>query len=315
MASRDAAEREAPVPPQPGDGEEPTSPADLGKRDWRDTLRRTLREFKEDRAGMAAAALAYYWFLSIFPALIAAVGFFGLLQVSPDFIATITDGIRTLIPGDAAELLTGAIRGAQRHPQEASLVAALLGLAVALWSASSGMVAVQEALDVAYDVPESRKFLSKRATALVLVLGTGVLGGAASALLVFGDPIGELIRDAFPVGDLFLVLWNVIRWVGPLLALTTLFALFYFLAPNRPSPNWKWVSPGGLLATAIWVLASLGFSFYVSSFGSYGRTYGSLAGTVVLVIWLYLTGLAVVLGGELNAEIERQGQIKRERSS
>jgi membrane protein len=303
--------REGPVPPQPGEGPEPTAPTDLGKRDWRQTLKRSLKSFQANRGTMSAAALGFYWFLAIFPAMIATVGFLGLVQMSPSFLPAVQDGISTLLPGNAADVLIEAIRNAQRGSAGASLFVALLGLAVALWSASSGMVGLQEAMDVAYGVPKSRKFVKKRAVALGLVLVTGVLGGIACALLVFGDPIGDLIREAFPVGDLFLVLWNVARWVGTLLALTTLFALFYYLGPNRENPSWKWVSPGGLLATLIWILASLAFSFYVSSFGSYSETYGSLAGVIVLVLWLYLTGLAVVLGATLNAELERQAEARR----
>jgi membrane protein len=303
--------RPAPVPPQPGEGPEPTSPTDLETRDWRQTLKRSLKSFQANRGTMSAAALAFYWFLAIFPAMIAVVGFLGLVEMSPSFLPAVQDGISTLLPGDAADVLIEAISNAQRGSAGASLFVALLGLAVALWSASSGMVGLQEAMDVAYGVPQSRKFVKKRAVALLLVLATGVLGGIACALLVFGDPIGDLVRDAFPVGDLFLVIWNVIRWVGTLLALTTLFALFYFLGPNRETRSWKWVSPGGLLATLIWILASLAFSFYVSSFGSYGETYGSLAGVIVLVLWLYITGLAVVLGATLNAELERQAEARR----
>jgi membrane protein len=312
MARSDrTAVREGPVPPQPGQGPEPTSPVDLEGSDWKQTVKRTLRSFQANRGTMSAAALGFYWFLAIFPAMIAAVGFLGLVQMSPSFLPAVEDGVSTLLPGSAAEVLIEAIGNAQRGSAGASLFVALLGLGVALWSASSGMVGLQEAMDVAYGVPESRGFVKKRAVALLLVAATGVLGGIACALLVFGDPIGDLIRETLPVGDLFLVLWNVARWVGTLLALTTLFALFYCLGPNRENPSWKWVSPGGALATVIWILASLAFSFYVSSFGSYGETYGSLAGVIVLVLWLYLTGLAVVLGATLNAELERQAEARR----
>jgi membrane protein len=307
--------RDGPVPPQPGQGPEPTSPADLGARDWRQTLKRTLKAFQANRGTMSAASLAFYWFLAIFPAMIAVVGFLGLVQASPTFLPAVREGISTLLPGNAADVLIDAIAKAQRGSAGASLFVALLGLAVALWSASSGMVGLQEAMDVAYEVPESRRFVKKRAVALALVLVTGVLGGLACALLVFGDPIGELIRDALPVGDLFLVVWNIVRWVGTLLALTILFACFYYLAPNRENPSWKWVSPGGLLAMLIWILASLAFSFYVSSLGSFGETYGSLAGVIVLLLWLYMTGLAVVLGATLNAELERQGEARRRGST
>lgn len=302
---------DGPVPPQPGEGSEPTSPIDLDAGDWRRTVKRAVTSFRENRGTMTAASLAFYWFLAIFPSMIAVVGFLGLVQMSPSFLPAVRDGIGTLLPGGASDVLVEAITNAQRGSAGASLFVAVLGLGVALWSASSGMVGLQEAMDVAYGVPESRRFVKKRAVALLLVVATGVLGGMACALLVFGDPIGELVRDAFPVGDLFLVLWNVIRWVGTLLAVTALFALFYFLGPNRENPSWKWVSPGGVLATVIWILASLAFSFYVTSFGSYGETYGSLGGVIVLVLWLYFTGLAVVLGATLNAEVERQAEAER----
>jgi membrane protein len=312
MARKTATElREGPVPPQPGQGPGPTSPADLGARDWKQTLTRTVKSFQANRGTMSAAALAFYWFLAIFPAMIAVVGILGLVQASPSFLPAVREGIGTLLPGNAADVLIDAIANAQRGSAGASLFVALLGLAVALWSASSGMVGVQEAMDVAYGVPKSRGFVKKRLVALALVLATGALGGIACALLVFGDPLGELIRDNFPVGDVFIVIWEAIRWTGTLVAITALFAVFYFLGPNRENPSWKWVSPGGLLATLIWILASLGFSFYVSSFGSFGETYGSFAGVIVLLLWLYLTSLAVVLGATLNAELERQGEARR----
>jgi membrane protein len=312
MARKTATElREGPVPPQPGQGPGPTSPAELGARDWKQTLKRTMKSFQANRGTMSAAALAFYWFLAIFPAMIAVVGILGLVQASPSFLPAVREGIGTLLPGNAADVLIEAIANAQRGSAGASLFVALLGLAVALWSASSGMVGVQEAMDVAYGVPKSRGFVKKRLVALALVLATGALGGIACALLVFGDPLGELIRDNFPVGDVFIVIWEAIRWIGTLVAITALFAVFYFLGPNRENPSWKWVSPGGLLATLIWILASLAFSFYVSSFGSFGETYGSFAGVIVLLLWLYLTSLAVVLGATLNAELERQGEARR----
>jgi membrane protein len=137
-----------------------------------------------------------------------------------------------------------------------------------------------------------------------------VLGGLATALIVFGAPLGNSLRDNLPFGSAFVLLWTVLRWAVGLVALVALFATIYYVAPNRDSPKWVWVSPGGILAGAIWLAASLGFSFYVSSFGKYAETYGSLAGVVVLLLWLYLTALAVVLGGELNAELERQSAAR-----
>jgi len=270
---------------------------------------------KRDRVSLTAAGVAFYWFLAVFPLLIAAVGILALAGASPHQVSSINDGIRTVLPGSAATVLTQAVgRATTQAATAGGLTAAIVGVALALWSASSGMAAAQTGLDVAYSVPEDRKFLKKRLVGLILLLGALVLGGIATALLVFGQPIGEGLKGALPLGDAFLIVWTAVRWALTILALLTLFALFYHLGPNRKPPSWRWISPGGAVAMIIWLAASVGFSLYVSSFGgSYGTTYGSLAGVVVLVLWLYLSALALMIGGELNGELERV-RAQRDRS-
>jgi membrane protein len=215
------------------------------------------------------------------------------------------------MPGGSGQLLVDAVRNSASQSGGASLVATLAGVAVALWSASAGMVGMQMGLDVAYDVESDRKFVKKRLVAFELLAAMLVLGGVATALIVFGAPLGNALRDNLPFGSAFVLLWTVVRWVLGLVVLIGLFATIYYLAPNRDSPKWVWVSPGGILAAAIWLVASLGFSVYVASFGKYAQTYGALAGVVVLLFWLYLTALAIVLGGELNAELERQTAARK----
>ncbi len=302
---------DAPIPSQTGDKGEPDSPLDISGSGWKDTLTRTVAEFTDDRGSMIAAGMAFYWFLSIFPALLASVGFTGLVNASQETVSSITDAVRSALPGEAASVLTDALQQASTRSGGASVVAALIGVVLALYSASAGMAALQVGLNVAYDVPEDRTFLKKRLRGLLLMLVALVLGGIATAAIVFGAPLGDALRDNLPFGDAFVVLWTLIRWVVGLAALASLFAAFYYLGPNRDTPHWAWLSPGGIVATVIWLIASLGFSFYVSSFGSYNETYGSLTGVVVLLLWLYLSALAIVLGAELTSELERQAEHQR----
>lgn len=303
------------VPPQaPGSGE-PDSPLDFSAPDWKATAKRTVKEIRNDRMPLMAAAMAYYSFIAIFPALIAAVGVLSLLHLSPEVVGQLSGGIRQLLPGDAGNVLAEAVSNAQGQGRGASFAAALVGLAIALWGASSAMVALQRGLSVVYDIPaeRDRSFLKLRLVGLGLLVAAAVLGGIASALVVFGQPIGEAIRGVLPLGDLFLVLWSVVRWMAAILAIVTLFAVFYFVGPNRETPRWTWITPGGVVAAVIWIAASLGFSFYVSNFGQgYGRTYGSLAGVVLLILWLYFSSLSVLVGGEINAELERQAELKKQ---
>lgn len=270
-----------------------SSPLDLEARDWKATLRHTAREVMADRITMAAAGMAFYFFLAIFPSLIAAVGLLNLLNVGPDVLSSITESISSTMPGSTGSLLTDAVSNAQAASERASLVAAIVGVSVALWSATSGMVAMQIGLDIAYDVPQERTFVKKRLVALGLIGSLGVMAAVATPLL----------------GAEGLV-WSVLGWVVAAAAVVVLLAIFYYLGPNREKPSWKWLSPGGLFGGAVWILVSVGFGIYVTEFGKYGDTYGELATVIVLIFWLYLIALAILVGGELNAAVERQAAIK-----
>jgi len=303
-----------PVPSQTAESGPPTSPTELGSPGLKVSLQRAVKEFKVDRGSLISAGMAFYWFLAIFPAIIAAVGLLGLTSVGTDTVDSIKEAIKTTLPGQQLhETLINIVDNATKTKGgSGSLVATIFGLALAVWGASAGMVALQRGLDVAYDVETERKLVAARVRAMLLIALTIVMGGVATVLIVFGAPLGDAVQGHLPFGSAaFNIGWTIARWVLGLIALSILFASYYALGPNRQAPRWTWVSPGGVVATVVWLLASLGFSLYVTSVGDLAAKYGPLSSVVALLLWLYLSALAVILGAELNAELERQGDIER----
>ena len=281
-------------------GRAATGPSEIPPRGWRDILLRVKNQLAEDNLSTIAAGVAFYAFLSIFPALAGLVSLYGLLTDPADLQRHI-GGMETLLPAEAAELINEEMqRIAQSHGQLGwSLIA---GMLVAIWSATKGMKAMIESMNVAYDEKESRGFFKLNGVAVLLTLG-GILFVLIFLGLIVGVPTFLAgLRMPGVMGPLI----NNLRW--PILAVSGAFAVsaLYRYGPSRQKPKWRWITWGAAIATIVWLVGSLLFSFYVANFGSYNKTYGSLGVVAILMMWLLLSVYSVLLGAEINAEIEHQ---------
>jgi membrane protein len=271
------------------------------------TLKRTVREFREDNLTDWAAALTYYSVLAIFPALLALVSVLGLIGSSAT--QPLIDNLGTVAPGPAKDIFTSAIQNLQKS-QGAAGVAFVIGLAVALWSASGYVAAFMRASNAIYDVEEGRpvwKTLPTRVvTTLVLLLMLALVAIGVTLTGGLAREVGGLIG----VGGTAVDVWNIAKWPVILVVVMTMFAFLYWAAPNVKQPGFRWISPGSVLGVLLWIVASAGFAFYVAEFASYNKTYGALGGVIVFLVWLWISNIAVLLGAEFNAELERGRQIE-----
>jgi membrane protein len=285
----------------------PEGPTDLPKRSYWQVLKRTVKEFQDDNLTDWAAALTYYGILSIFPMLIALVSILGLVGQSAT--QPLIDNIGAVAPGPAKEIFTSAIENLQRNSGAAG-VAFVVGLALAFWSASGYVAAFMRASNAIYEVEEGRpiwKTLPVRVgTTIVLVVLLAITGIGVTLTGGLAEQVGKLIG----VGDTAVTVWNIAKWPVLLLVVSFMFAFLYWAAPNVKQPGFRWISPGGVLAVIIWIIASAAFAFYVANFGSYNKTYGTLGGIVTFLVWLWISNIAVLLGAEMNAELERGRQIE-----
>ena len=284
-----------------GPGVDADKPTQIPAAGWRQILRRAWQETNDDNIPLLAAGVAFYAFLALFPALIAAVTVYGLVADPADVQAQIESLTRAL-PADTASLITGQLRSLAAGSSSAlslGLVASLLG---ALWSASGGMGNLMKATNLAYDEEETRGFVKLRAVALLLTLGAVLFLVVAAGLVA----VLPAVLNTVGLGGFTRVVIEVARWLGLVVFVMAALALLYRYAPDRDHPRFAWTSVGAVVATVLWVLGSAGFSLYVSTFGSYAKTYGALAGVAVLLLWLFLTSFVVLLGAEINSEMEHQ---------
>jgi membrane protein len=285
----------------------PDDPTDLSGRSWLGVLKRTLREFKRDNLTDWAAALTYYGVLAIFPAIIALISIIGL--VGPSATQPILDNLKTLTPGPANDILSGAVKQVANSRGGAS-VAFFVGIAAAIWSASGYVGAFARASNAIYEVPEGRPFWKLRPMQLIVTtLMIFLLAASAIAVVVTG-PIAQQLGDVVGAGSTAVTVWDIAKWPVIALVVTLMLSVLYFAAPNVKQPGFRWITVGGLVALVVLLVASALFALYVANFSSYNKTYGALGGVIAFLVWLWVANLAVLLGAELNAELERGRELE-----
>jgi membrane protein len=273
------------------------------------TLKRTLTEFSEDNLSDWAAALTYYGLLALFPALIALVGLIGLVGDPASTTKTITQIVTKIGPSSAAQTFAGPIKSITSHKSTAGIMG-IVGLAVALWSASSYVGAFMRASNVIYETPEGRPIWKLRPLQVLVTLVMLVLLVLVALALVLTGPIVTAVAGPLGVGGSAVSVWDIAKWPVLLVAVIVMFAVLFYAAPNVKLAGFKWVTPGALFALVVWLIASAAFAFYVANFGSYDKTYGTLGGLVVFLVWMWVTNSALLLGMELNAERERSRELE-----
>ncbi len=290
-----------------GDAGAPEGPSDLEKRSWGRTLKRTVKEFREDNLTDWAAALTYYGVLAIFPALLALVSILGVLGSSAT--QPLLDNLGNVAPGPAKDIFTNAIEDLQKN-QGAAGILLVVGLAAALWSASGYVAAFMRASNAIYEVEEGRPFWTRRPLQIAITVAMVMLLALVAISIVLTGPLARSVGDVVGLGDTAITIWNIAKWPVIVVIVMGMFTVLYYVAPNVRQPRLRWVTPGGVIAVVAWLLASLGFGLYVANFGSYDKTYGSLGGVVVFLVWLWLSNLALLFGAELDAELERSRELE-----
>jgi membrane protein len=289
------------------EGRGPEGPGDLGGSSKMDTLKRTFKEFSADNITDWAAALTYYGVLALFPALIALVSILGFLGSS--VTDSLLENVGKVAPGPAKDILTSSIEGIASSKGAAG-IAFVIGLVLALNSASSYVSAFTRASNAIYEVEEGRPIWKLKPAQIGIVLVLILLLVIVVVGVVVSGPLAKEVGKIVGVEDSAVKIWDIAKIPVILAVVSFMFAFLYWAAPNVKQPGFRWVSPGGVLAVVVWLIASAAFAFYVANFGSYNKTYGALGGVIVFLVWLWISNIAVLLGAELNAELERGRQIE-----
>ena len=306
--STQGVDRTEPTTPDPEDPRKPDDPTDLEKRTWGYVAKKVWREFSDDQCTDLAAALTYYGVLAIFPAVLALSAILGLVGQSEKSVQTVLDVISPLVSEDALGTIEPTLL--ELASSQTAGWALLLGAVLALWSASGYVGAFARAMNRIYEIGEGRPFWKLRPLMLLITLVAIALVALVLLMLVVSGPLAQSIGDQIGLGDQAVQVWNIAKWPVMLLAVIVIVAILYYATPNVQQPKFRWVSVGAVVAIVIWMVASAGFAFYVANFASYNKTYGSLAGVIIGLVFLWLTNVALLLGAEIDSELERGRQLQ-----
>jgi membrane protein len=272
--------------------------------------KQVVSDIGEDEVSVRSAALAYYFVLAVFPAMLFVLSLLGFFagagtQLRQSLFTTLAH----VLPGSASDLVHKTLDEVTRSSGAGK---ALFGILGALWSASSGMTAVMESLNIAYDVKEDRPMWKQRAIAVGLTFALAVLVLAALGLMLFGADAADWLGAHVGLGNALVLAWKIAQWPIVLVFMFGAFATTYYFAPNLEGPEWHWITPGSGLGLIFWLVASFGFKVYLNFFNSYSKTYGSVGAVIILLLWLYITGFAILVGGEVNSAIGRAGDAQQQ---
>jgi len=288
---------------------EVTTPLALPRASWQDTLKRTLREAREDKLNHWGAALTYYAVLSMFPAVLVLVSLVGLFAEPARVTKVMTDTVSQLGPTTAARTFQGPIESITAHRGTAGIMF-VVGIVAAVWAASGYVSAFADACNTIYEVDEGRPFWKLKPLQLLVTFVIIMLAALVALALVLSGPIVGALGSALGISSTVLTLWRFAKWPIMLALVLVIFAVQYYTAPNAKVTGLRWVTGGAVLALLTWIAASIALALYAAHFGSYDKTYGTLGGVVVFLTWLWVTNIAILLGAEFNAETERARQVE-----
>jgi membrane protein len=306
MAQQDSRSK-ARTAPHPDDDRKPDDVTDLTKRSWMFIGKKTLREFTADQCTDLAAALTYYAVLALFPALLAIVSLLGIVGRGRQGTDALMGIIRDVAPS-TADTLQGVVT--QLTASSAAGFGLVVGILGALWSASGYVGAFGRAMNRVYEIDEGRPFYKLRPLMLLITLIAVILAAMVAVALVISGPVARAVGSAVGIGGTAVTVWNIVKWPVILGIVILVVAILYYATPNIQQPKFRWISIGAGVAVLVWIIASVGFGVYVTHFSSYNKTYGSLAGVIVFLLWLWITNLALLLGAEIDSEIERGRQLQ-----